>query len=392
MYLGKRIKELRIKKGLTQLELANSLFLDDRTISKWEQEKGNPNIDIIPSLAKILGVSIDYLFNGKEYIPTQDHIIEEAIKYFESLIEQEITNDYIKRLIARQIEGHDLESIKDALDACFEAYLSKLNKPYGMDNIREAASKIGGIIHNQSLSPLDKKVKHLISSLSKNTIKPTTSIKNYCETLVRSFLISFDSINTNEQKITLLDEMHKIFINKHHYDLYHAIRYFEKTIQKENNKRELKSKIDNGYLQLTDNSIDKITHSIQSINEFIRKNDLINLPKAILNCLDITFRFLACDIDKSLIESQVPYISIYYKDLYNIFGKFLGKENYKTISCLIEKYSKGNINKIDFSDLLSLKQFLDQMIFKLSRYNKLALNNFNYDYFKKGVAISPMKK
>ncbi len=383
MYLGKRIKELRIKKGLTQLELANSLFLDDRTISKWEQERGNPNIDIIPSLAKILGVSIDYLFNGKEYIPTQDHIIEEAVKYFESLIDQKITNDYIQRLIARQIEGHDLESIKDALDACFEAYLSKLNKPYGMDNIREAVSKIGGIIHNQSLSPLDKKIKHIISSLSKNTIKPTARIKKDCETLIHSFLITFDNTNTNEQKIKLLNEMHKIFVNRGS-DLYHAVRCFEKTIQKENNKRELKSKIDNGYLQLKDNSIDKITHSIQSINEFIRKNDLINLPKAILNCIDITFRFLACDIDKSLVESQVPYISIYYKDLYDIFGSFLGKDNYKTINSLIEKYSKESINEIDFGDLLLLKQFLDKMIFKLFRYNKLALNNFNYDYFKKG--------
>ena len=53
MYLGKRIKELRIKKGLTQLELANLLYVNDRTISKWEQERGNPDVNIIPSLIRL---------------------------------------------------------------------------------------------------------------------------------------------------------------------------------------------------------------------------------------------------------------------------------------------------------------------------------------------------
>ena len=66
MEVGNRIKELRLSKRFTQLELANILNVSDRTVSKWEQLKGNPDIDILPKLADSLGVSVDFLLTGKE--------------------------------------------------------------------------------------------------------------------------------------------------------------------------------------------------------------------------------------------------------------------------------------------------------------------------------------
>ena len=63
--IGKTIKHLRKKKGLTQFELANLLNVSDKTISKWETEKSFPEITQLPNLAKIFGVSIDHLFAGK---------------------------------------------------------------------------------------------------------------------------------------------------------------------------------------------------------------------------------------------------------------------------------------------------------------------------------------
>ena len=51
---------------MTQLELATILNVSDRTVSKWEQLKGNPDIDILPALAAALCVSCDYLLTGKE--------------------------------------------------------------------------------------------------------------------------------------------------------------------------------------------------------------------------------------------------------------------------------------------------------------------------------------
>ena len=64
--IGERIKIKRKELGLTQAELGEKLNISDRAVSKWEQGEGDPNLTIIPDIAKILGVSLDYLLLGKE--------------------------------------------------------------------------------------------------------------------------------------------------------------------------------------------------------------------------------------------------------------------------------------------------------------------------------------
>ena len=64
---GKIIKKLREKENLTQNELAKIINVSDKTISKWETEKGMPDISLIKPLAKALKVSVIELMNG-EYI------------------------------------------------------------------------------------------------------------------------------------------------------------------------------------------------------------------------------------------------------------------------------------------------------------------------------------
>lgn len=62
---GKVIKELREKKQLTQKELAEELSVSEKTISKWETNKGLPDIGILEDLSKSLGVSIAELLTGE---------------------------------------------------------------------------------------------------------------------------------------------------------------------------------------------------------------------------------------------------------------------------------------------------------------------------------------
>lgn len=68
--IGDRIKQKRKELGLTQAELGEKLNITDRAVSKWEQGEGDPNLSIIPDIAKVLGVSLDYLLLGKEEEPT----------------------------------------------------------------------------------------------------------------------------------------------------------------------------------------------------------------------------------------------------------------------------------------------------------------------------------
>ena len=131
MTIGERIKQLRIEKGMTQLELANALFVTDRAISKWEQGRGNPDISIIPNLASTLGVSIDYLMTGNEYQPKIDRSQVEVIRYFESVVEQKIAFDHLRRALIKYTNTYSLEEIKDAIDICYERYLCVVK--YGID-------------------------------------------------------------------------------------------------------------------------------------------------------------------------------------------------------------------------------------------------------------------
>lgn len=63
MELGKKIKQLRFKAGLTQEQLAEKLNIGAQSVSKWENGVSMPDIASLPLLAEIFGVSIDDLFD-----------------------------------------------------------------------------------------------------------------------------------------------------------------------------------------------------------------------------------------------------------------------------------------------------------------------------------------
>lgn len=66
-----RLKELRIKKGITQVQLANALFVRQSSISAWENGTANPDFENQKKLAEIYGVSLDELF-GRETVPIKE--------------------------------------------------------------------------------------------------------------------------------------------------------------------------------------------------------------------------------------------------------------------------------------------------------------------------------
>ena len=61
---GNTIKELRLKKNYTQKQLAEKLNISEKTVSKWETNRGLPDISLIEPLAKALDVSVAELLSG----------------------------------------------------------------------------------------------------------------------------------------------------------------------------------------------------------------------------------------------------------------------------------------------------------------------------------------
>ena len=62
---GAMIRGLREKQKLTQAELAEKLFVSDKTVSKWESGKGYPDIALLEPIAKVFGVSVAELLSGR---------------------------------------------------------------------------------------------------------------------------------------------------------------------------------------------------------------------------------------------------------------------------------------------------------------------------------------
>lgn len=77
MTFGKTLKKIRIEKGLTQKQLADSLHVTFQTVSKWENDINEPGYTAIKDIANALNCSVTKLFNEKE---SENLLSSETIK------------------------------------------------------------------------------------------------------------------------------------------------------------------------------------------------------------------------------------------------------------------------------------------------------------------------
>jgi len=63
-YLGPRLKEIRAKRGISLREVSRQLDVSPSFLSQIENGKSQPSVATLYSIAKLLGVSIDVLFEG----------------------------------------------------------------------------------------------------------------------------------------------------------------------------------------------------------------------------------------------------------------------------------------------------------------------------------------
>ncbi|MBP3928356.1 MAG: helix-turn-helix transcriptional regulator [Peptostreptococcaceae bacterium] len=68
---GKRFKEARKEKRLTQEQLADKFHLKKSSISRYENDKQMPEVNLLKEFADFFGVTVDYLL-GSESIKTED--------------------------------------------------------------------------------------------------------------------------------------------------------------------------------------------------------------------------------------------------------------------------------------------------------------------------------
>lgn len=64
MSFGERISKLRKSKNLSQQELAEKIFVSDKAISSWENDRTEPGLEMIIKLSEIFDCSASYLIYG----------------------------------------------------------------------------------------------------------------------------------------------------------------------------------------------------------------------------------------------------------------------------------------------------------------------------------------
>ena len=136
MQLANKIKQLRIKCGYTQGELAGRLGVSSQAISKWENQTTTPDITVLPLLSEVFGVTIDELF---------DLSVEQKLERIENKldIEEELTVrefEDVESFLKGQLNGKEnLQKVNYLLAYLYTHRLmsdSKKISKYGREAIR----------------------------------------------------------------------------------------------------------------------------------------------------------------------------------------------------------------------------------------------------------------
>lgn len=80
MEFHEKLQELRKDKGLTQEELAESLYVSRTAISKWESGRGYPSIDSLKEISKYFDISIDELLSTEKLLTIAEREKKESIQ------------------------------------------------------------------------------------------------------------------------------------------------------------------------------------------------------------------------------------------------------------------------------------------------------------------------
>ncbi len=71
------LKELRIKKGISQQFLADAIGVSQQSINKYENHNVEPDIQTLMALASFFNTSVDYLIGFTQI----DHVIEPVLPF-----------------------------------------------------------------------------------------------------------------------------------------------------------------------------------------------------------------------------------------------------------------------------------------------------------------------
>jgi transcriptional regulator with XRE-family HTH domain len=100
--IGSRIKELRLRRGLTQDQIAERLDMTRANFSHYERDNAEPPSATLSKLADILGTTTDYLLGREGFDVIDDEINRLALDIYElPAPDQELIKAMLKTMLER---------------------------------------------------------------------------------------------------------------------------------------------------------------------------------------------------------------------------------------------------------------------------------------------------
>lgn len=145
MTIGEKIKTARTENGLTQEELAGKMMVSRQAITKWEADKGMPDVSNLKLLAQLLNVSVDYLLDDGDKIDI--NLIRETIdlsKYGKAIFKKKLTDKLmLEKYPDAEIRTLLPEKKKDKVDKGLDFFIDFFTPLCGFSDIRNSLKLLG---------------------------------------------------------------------------------------------------------------------------------------------------------------------------------------------------------------------------------------------------------
>ena len=145
MTLGEKIKKARIESGLSQEQLAGKMMVSRQAITKWEADKGIPDVSNLKLLAQLLNVSIDYLLDDGGEIDIS--VIRENIdisKYGKSLIKKNLTDKLmLDKYPSAEIRTLLVQKKRDKVDKVTDFFIDFFTPFCGFSDLQNSLRLLG---------------------------------------------------------------------------------------------------------------------------------------------------------------------------------------------------------------------------------------------------------
>lgn len=115
--LGSKLKKLRRDRAWSQDELAHHAQIDGRQVSRYENDRVVPSIDVIMKMAKAYNVSVDYLlFEDAEMRPLQVPVSKLAQRVLEAQGLSEEDERSLLHVLDAIVAKNRLKALASAVD------------------------------------------------------------------------------------------------------------------------------------------------------------------------------------------------------------------------------------------------------------------------------------